>query len=55
MDIFDILKIMIKRKIELVQDGIDEKDALSRAEFDISNEYHISLFDIKKLYGNRPS
>ncbi len=29
--------------------GIDEYEALIKAELDVSKEYHILLFDIKKL------
>jgi hypothetical protein len=29
--------------------GINENEALMKAEFDVSKEYHIPLFDIKKL------
>jgi hypothetical protein len=50
MDIFDVLKAMSKRKIDLIQIGMNEKDALKNAQFDVSNEYHIPLYDIRKLY-----
>lgn len=50
MDIFDVLNAILKRKANLVQIGIDEKDALKIAKFDISNEYHIPLRDIRRLY-----
>lgn len=52
MDVFDVLKILSKRKLEFMQTGINEKDALKKAEFDISIEYHIDLHDIKKLSGS---
>lgn len=32
---------------------MNENDALTRAEFEISKEYHIPLLDIKKLLGVR--
>lgn len=51
MDIFDVLKAISKRKAEFVRIGIKESDAIKKAEYDVSNEYHIPLRDIKKLYG----
>jgi len=50
MDIFDVLKAVSKRKMDLTQKGMDERHALKSAEIDISNEYHIPLHDIRKLY-----
>lgn len=50
MDIFDVLKAISKRKMDLIQIGMNEKDALKNAEFDISSEFHIRLQDIRKLY-----
>lgn len=50
MDIFDILKAISKRKIDLISVGMSEKGALKNAEFDISGEFHIRLQDIRKLY-----
>jgi len=29
--------------------GVDEHEALRKAELDVSREYHIRIFDIKKL------
>jgi hypothetical protein len=49
MDIFDVLNAISKRKQAIINSGMDEQDALIRAELDVSDEYHISLFDIKKL------
>lgn len=49
MDIFDVLKAISKRKIEIMRDGTSDKDAIIKAEFEVSKEYHISLLDIKKL------
>jgi hypothetical protein len=49
MDVFDVLTAISKRKIIFVNSGINELEALMQAEFEISNEYHIPLFDIKKL------
>ena len=51
MDIFDVLKAISKRKAEFVRIGINENDAIKKAESDISSEYHIPLRDIKRLYG----
>lgn len=50
MDIFDVLKAVSKRKVEFVHVGMNEKEALKNAEFDISSEFHIRLQDIRKLY-----
>ncbi|HKZ56978.1 MAG: hypothetical protein OIN88_12905 [Candidatus Methanoperedens sp.] len=49
MDIFDVLTAISKRKKVFMHSGINEHEALIKAELDVSNEYHISLFDIKKL------
>ncbi len=49
MDIFDVLTAIIKRKKVFMHSGINEHEALMKAELDVSKEYHISLFDIKKL------
>ncbi len=49
MDIFDVLTAISKRKKALMHSGINEHEALIKAELDVSKEYHISLFDIKKL------
>ncbi len=53
MDIFDVLGAISKRKITLMHTGINESEALTKAELDISIEYHISLFDIEKLVGQK--
>lgn len=50
MDIFDILKAISKRKIEIMHNGMSDKDAMTKAELDISSEYHIPLHDIRRLY-----
>jgi hypothetical protein len=49
MDIFEVLSAIIKRKITIMHSGIEEQEALIKAELDISKEYHIPLFDIKKI------
>jgi hypothetical protein len=51
MDIFDVLTTVSKRKMEFMHAGIDENEALVKAEFDVSKYYHIPLLDIKKLVG----
>ncbi len=51
MDIFDVLTVILKRRIKFMDVGINENEALTKAEQDISEEYHISLSDIKKLVG----
>lgn len=53
MDIFDVLGAISTRKITLMHTGINESEALTKAEIDISIEYHISLFDIEKLVGQK--
>lgn len=55
MDIFDVLRVVSKRKTEIMHDGINEKKALDEAEFYVSKEYNISLHDIKKLNGTNVS
>jgi hypothetical protein len=49
MDIFDVLAAISKRKKALMRSGIKEHEALIKAQLDVSKEYHISLFDIKRL------
>ena len=49
MDIFEVLSAISKRKKAIMHSGTSEHDALIKAELDVSKEYHISLFDIKKL------
>ena len=51
MDIFDVLSAISRKKDELIRKGVNEHDALIRAMNDISVEYHIPLFDIRKLVG----
>lgn len=51
MDIFEVLSVISERKKAMMHSGINEIKALKEAEIDISNEYRISLFDIKKLVG----
>ncbi len=49
MDIFEVLSAISKRKKAFMISGNNENEALMKAELDVSKEYHISLFDIKKL------
>ncbi len=51
MDIFEVLTAISKRKRMLMHSGINEHEALAKAQLDISKEYHVSLLDIKKLVG----
>jgi len=51
MDIFDILKAISKRKIEFIREGMIERDASNMAKFVVSQEYHVSLRDIRKICG----
>jgi len=49
MDIFEVLSAISKRKKAFIHSGINENKALIKAELDVANEYHIPLFDIRKL------
>ena len=49
MDIFEVLSAISKKKKSFINGGINAQEALVKAEIDVSNEYHIPLFDIKKL------
>jgi hypothetical protein len=49
MDIFEVLKAISKKKRANIRTGMKENEALIKAEFDVSDEYRISMFDIKKL------
>lgn len=51
MDIFDILKAVLKRKTDLIHAGMNENEALIKAEFDVSQNYRVLLRDVKKLIG----
>ncbi len=49
MDIFEVLSAISKKKKAFMHSGINQNEALIKAELDVSNEYHIPLFDIEKL------
>lgn len=49
MDIFDILEAI---KIEFMCKGMDENNAMRKAKFTVSNEFHISSHDIERLYSS---
>ncbi len=49
MDVFDVLTAISKRKIEFMNSGMNENEALIKAEFDVSKNYHIPLLDIRKV------
>jgi hypothetical protein len=51
MDIFDVLKDIVKRKTEFVRVGMNECEALKNAELNTSREYHIQLCDVERLCG----
>ncbi len=53
MDIFEVLAAISARKNSFIHSGINENKALMKAERDVSNEYHISLLDIRKLVGEK--
>jgi len=53
MDIFDVLAAISARKNSFINSGINENNALMRAERDVSDEYHISLLDIRTLVGEK--
>lgn len=50
MDIFDVLNEIVKKKINLIRKGMSEKYASKRSVISISNDYHIPLADIRKIY-----
>jgi hypothetical protein len=52
MDIFDVLKAISNRKVDLIENGMNEKVALKNARLNISSDYHIPLCDIIKLYNS---
>jgi hypothetical protein len=49
MDTFDVLSAISKRKKAFMHSGINEREALMKAQVDVSKDYHIPLFDIQKL------
>ncbi|VVB53123.1 Uncharacterised protein [uncultured archaeon] len=51
MDIFEVLTAISKRKMAFMHAGVNENEALIKAEFFVSKDYHIPLLDIKKLLG----
>jgi hypothetical protein len=51
MDIFDVLTAISKRKLTFMHTGMKENEALIKAGYEVSKEYHIQLLDIKKLVG----
>ncbi len=53
MDIFDVLTAIAETKITFMHSGMNEQEAATKANLDISREYHIPLLDIKKLAGDR--
>ncbi len=53
MDTFDVLTAISKKKMTFMHTEMNENEALIKAEFEISKEYHIPLLDIKKLCGVR--
>jgi hypothetical protein len=55
MDIFDLLTAISERKITFIHSGMNEQEAVTKTNLEISREYHISLLDIKKLVEGRDS
>lgn len=53
MDIFEVLAAITTRKNSFIDSGVNENQALMKAERDVSNEYHISLLDIRRLVGEK--
>ena len=49
MDIFEVLSSISKRKKAFMHSGFDEHEAMVKAELDVSKDYHIPIFDIKKI------
>ncbi len=52
MDIFEVLSAISKKRTNLMNSGITEKEALIRAENVVSIEYNIPLPDIQRLVGD---
>jgi hypothetical protein len=52
MDIFEVLSAILTKKDEFILTGMNEHEALTKATYDISEEYHIPLLHIEKLVGN---
>lgn len=50
MDIFDILEAI---RTEFMCKGMNENGARRKAEFTVSNEFHIPLHDIERLYSSK--
>lgn len=50
MNIFEILEAI---KTEFMCKGMNENNARRRAEFTVSNGFHVPLHDIEKLYSSR--
>jgi len=53
MDIFDVLRVISKRKTEFIRKGMTEMDASYRARLAASKEYHVPMRDIRKICGVR--
>lgn len=53
MDIFDVLTAITERKRTFMHNGMNEYEAVMKAQIDISSQYHILLRDIKKLAGEK--
>jgi hypothetical protein len=51
MDIFDILKSISKRKTRFIHEGMIENEASNKAKFEVSEEYHVPIHDIRKICG----
>lgn len=51
MDIFDVLRDISERKTEFIRVGMNEHAALKNAEVCTSEQYHIPLYDIRKICG----
>ena len=51
MDIFYILKAISKRKTRFIHEGMIEKEASNKAKFEVSEEYHVPIHDIRKICG----
>lgn len=54
MDTFNILTHICKKRDEFVAKGLNARDALTKAEHAIAEEYHIRLSSINKLVALRP-
>lgn len=52
MDIFEVLHKIMEKKVDFIQMGSNEREAICMAEFDVSRELHIPMVEIQKFCRN---